>query len=91
MFWPQVLLPSIIPDADIYTWGYDADVDKFGSASQNTIHQHATSLLSDLADLQESLGSVSAFQHFTQKDLSLTLNLSSPRLLFSWSIAWAES
>lgn len=37
------------------TFGYDADVYRFGIAtSQNTIHQHANSLLSDVADLQES-------------------------------------
>lgn len=51
-FWPQSLLPRVIPDAKISTWGYDANIDGFlSSASQNTIHQHAQNLLSDLADL----------------------------------------
>ena len=52
-FWPQELLPEVVPNARIFTWGYDADVDKFfSSASQNTIHQHAGDLLSDLADMR---------------------------------------
>ena len=54
-FWPRDLLPKVIPNTRIYTWGYDADIHKFGSpTSQNTIHQYSSSLLSDLADLQES-------------------------------------
>ena len=45
----------MIPDARILTFGYDADVDGFLSlAGQNTIHQHAQSLLSDLADFRSS-------------------------------------
>ena len=54
-FWPRDLLPKLIPNTRIYTWGYEADIHKFGSStSQNTIHQYSSSLLSDLADLQES-------------------------------------
>lgn len=41
-------------DVRIFTWGYDADIDNFGSASQNTIHQHANNLLSDIADQRET-------------------------------------
>jgi hypothetical protein len=49
----------VIPDASVFTWGYDADVDGFlASASQNTIHQHATNLLSDLADFRDPLANV---------------------------------
>ncbi|SLM40835.1 Ankyrin repeat-containing domain [Lasallia pustulata] len=56
VFWPQALLPSVIPDARIFTWGYDADIDGFlSTASQNTVHQHAINLLSDLADLRRSV------------------------------------
>lgn len=56
LLWPQTLLPEVIPKARIFTWGYDADVDGFmSSASQNTIHQHANNLLSDLADLRSDL------------------------------------
>jgi hypothetical protein len=50
VFWPS-LLPPLLPGAQILTWGYDADVFRFlGSSGQNTVHQHASSLLSDLAD-----------------------------------------
>ncbi|KAI4159715.1 MAG: hypothetical protein LQ342_006330 [Letrouitia transgressa] len=36
-FWPQQLLPKVIPSTRIFTWGYDADIDGFlASASQNT-------------------------------------------------------
>lgn len=52
-FWPQQLLPKVIPSTRIFTWGYDADIDGFlASASQNTVHQHAGNLLSDLSDLR---------------------------------------
>ena len=52
VYWPGDLLPGAIPDARIYTWGYDADLANFSSASRNTIHQHAGNLLSDLVDLR---------------------------------------
>lgn len=53
VFWPS-LLSQVLPDVQILTWGYDTDVDRFlGSASQNSIHQHATNLLADLTDLRE--------------------------------------
>ncbi|KAI4114413.1 MAG: hypothetical protein LQ345_004804, partial [Seirophora villosa] len=54
VFWPRDLLPNELRDVRIFTWGYDADIDGFGSASQNTIHQHAGSLLSDIADQRET-------------------------------------
>ena len=53
VFWPQTLLPEVLPDAQIFTWGYDADIGGFfSSAGQSTIHEHAGSLLSDLSDLR---------------------------------------
>lgn len=53
IFWPKALLPTVIPKARIFTWGYDADVDGLmSSASQNTIHEHANNLLVDLSDLR---------------------------------------
>ena len=52
IYWPKDLLPTVIPDSKVYTFGYDADVDNFFSAAgQNTIHQHTRTLLEDLADL----------------------------------------
>lgn len=54
VFWPQTLLPVVIPDAKILSFGYDADVGGLlSSASQNIIHQIAQILLSDLADLRD--------------------------------------
>ncbi|KAL8968351.1 MAG: hypothetical protein Q9183_002499 [Haloplaca sp. 2 TL-2023] len=53
-FWPQDLLPDAITNVRVFTWGYDADIDGFGSASQSTVHQHAGSLLSDIADQREA-------------------------------------
>ncbi|KAL8686565.1 MAG: hypothetical protein Q9218_007015 [Villophora microphyllina] len=53
-FWPRDLLPYTIPEARVFTWGYDADIDGFSSASQSTIHQHAGSLLSDIANQRET-------------------------------------
>lgn len=53
--WPKNLLPAVIPNSRILTWGYDADVNSFFSpASQNSISQHANNLLSDLDDLRHS-------------------------------------
>jgi hypothetical protein len=53
IFWPQELLPSVIPKARIFTWGYDADVDGLlSSSSQNTIRDHARNLLVDLSNLR---------------------------------------
>jgi hypothetical protein len=53
-FWPKTLLPEAIPNARIYSFGYDADVGKFMSAAGlNTVFQHGTNLLGSLADLVE--------------------------------------
>lgn len=55
LLWPRNLLPEVIPDVQIFTWGYDADVGSFfSSAGQSTIHEHAGSLLSDLSDLRDT-------------------------------------
>ena len=55
IFWPALLLPKVVDKAQISTWGYDADIDDlWSSASQNTVGQHATNLLSDMADMLES-------------------------------------
>ena len=53
-FWPKTLLPAAIPNARIWSFGYDADVGKFMStAGLNTVSQHGTNLLGNLADLLE--------------------------------------
>ena len=54
VYWPRDLLPVVIPNSNILTWGYDADINHlFTSASQNTSFHHAGSLLADVADRQE--------------------------------------
>lgn len=59
VFWPASLLPSVLPEARVFTWGYDADVDAFnGSVGHNTVEQHATDLLTDIANLLDKFGEV---------------------------------
>ena len=51
VFWPKELLPKAIPQTRIYTWGYDVDINHlFSTASQATVFQHASTLLSDIAN-----------------------------------------
>ncbi|KAM3491535.1 hypothetical protein MY3957_005213 [Beauveria namnaoensis] len=50
MYWPVHLLPHEVPSARILTFGYDADVAKFiGPVGKNTIEDHASNLVNDLA------------------------------------------
>jgi Putative serine esterase (DUF676) len=56
LFWPRDLLPTRLPQARIWTWGYDVDINNLLSAtSQLSVFRHADALLSDLADLNNSL------------------------------------
>ncbi|KAI0420903.1 Alpha/Beta hydrolase protein [Xylaria grammica] len=51
--WPESLLPSDLPTARIITYGYDADVVHLTRpAGQNTVREHATSLINDLTSLR---------------------------------------
>lgn len=51
MFWPKDLLPEVIAETRIYTWGYDVEINHvFSAASQATVFQDAAYLLSDLDD-----------------------------------------
>jgi hypothetical protein len=60
VFWPEAILPSVLPEARILTWGYDADVDAFNtSVGHNNVEQHANDLLTDVANLLDRLGVVS--------------------------------
>ncbi|KAM0666509.1 hypothetical protein ACQRIU_004364 [Beauveria bassiana] len=50
MYWPVHLLPHEVPSARILTFGYDADVATFiGPVGKNTIEDHASNLVNDLA------------------------------------------
>jgi len=51
VFWPRDLLPNDIPDARIYTYGYDADVIGMSSSkgkSSTTFTNLAQNMLMDL-------------------------------------------
>jgi hypothetical protein len=51
-FWPRDLLPHSIDNAKIFSYGYDADIERFmGAAGLNTVHQHGRNLLNSLSDL----------------------------------------
>lgn len=57
-FWPENLLPNVVPNVRIYSFGYDADVERFmSSAGLNTVHQHGRKLLNDLCDLLDKYDS----------------------------------
>lgn len=52
-FWLQDLLPSVLPSARVFTWGYDANVSQFVSPTSNlSISQQAETFLSDLANVR---------------------------------------
>ncbi len=60
VFWPESMLPMVLPAARILTWGYDADVDAFTtSVGHNNVEQHSGDLLTDIANLLDRLGNVS--------------------------------
>jgi hypothetical protein len=49
-FWPQTLLAQDLPNARIFTFGYDANiVSTLNTAGSNTVRDHGKSLASDLA------------------------------------------
>ncbi|KAH8905401.1 hypothetical protein BR93DRAFT_970192 [Coniochaeta sp. PMI_546] len=53
VFWPYDLLPQLLPQARIFTWGYDVKVQNlFSSVSKATVFQHAETLLMDIATLR---------------------------------------
>jgi hypothetical protein len=60
VYWPKDLLGPGIRNVRILTFGYDAKVTKaFARASQNTIHDHAQQLVSDLQMERREEGEVS--------------------------------
>ena len=58
-YWPTMLLPKDIPDAQIITFGYDATAVKFiGPISQNDLRDHANNLIADMTAQRIRDGSV---------------------------------
>jgi hypothetical protein len=47
--WLQHLLPSDIPQARIFSWGYEARTHSTSSIKSQTIYDHARNLVSDLS------------------------------------------
>lgn len=51
--WPRDLLPSVVPDAYIYTWGYDISIEEQGSnTAVNFLKNTSTVLLNDISELK---------------------------------------
>jgi hypothetical protein len=59
IYWPVHLLSRSLPNARIMAFGYDADVAKFLSPMpQDNLHDHASTLLGELAALRAEDNSV---------------------------------
>ncbi|KAI1305483.1 hypothetical protein F5Y03DRAFT_152930 [Xylaria venustula] len=62
IYWPRDLLPRTIDNANVFSFGYDADVERFmGSTGLNTVHQHGRNLLNALNDLVKEHGPLPLF------------------------------
>lgn len=54
IFWAKDLLPGVIPNARIFSYGYDARTHDFSSPlSQQSISDYARALITDLATKRE--------------------------------------
>ncbi|RYP34090.1 hypothetical protein DL767_004425 [Monosporascus sp. MG133] len=54
VFWPKDLLPAVVKNASVYSFGYDAEIQKFmRTASLNTVFEHSRDLLNALSDIQD--------------------------------------
>ncbi|KAI1424788.1 hypothetical protein F5Y12DRAFT_714855 [Xylaria sp. FL1777] len=52
IYWPRDLLPNSIQNINVFSFGYDASVERFMSAAgSNTVHHHGRNLLNSLSDL----------------------------------------
>lgn len=59
VFWPKELLPKVLPDVRVFSFGYDVDINHFfGSAGQNNVLRHSQDLLSDVANIKAPAGKV---------------------------------
>lgn len=55
VYWPQDLLPKVMPRARILTWGYDVQIEHiFSQVSKATVFQHAETLLLDISTLRRT-------------------------------------
>ena len=64
VFWPKALLPKAVENARILSFGYDADVAKLWSPpSEETLTNHANSLVAALVGLRSETNTVSSCLH----------------------------
>lgn len=63
LHWPSKLLKDDVPEARIFTFGYDADVASFwGGTSQNRLANHAENMVGDLVgEREETVSRVTMF------------------------------
>lgn len=52
--WLRDFLPADIPNARIYSWGYDANTHSISEISSQHLLDHATTLVSDLCQKRKS-------------------------------------
>jgi hypothetical protein len=54
VFWPRDLLPSVVPQSRIITYGYDARLlEIFQSVSQNSLYAISRELINDIQLLRQ--------------------------------------
>lgn len=59
--WIRDFLPELVPNARIITYGYDADVVSFfNKTNQNSVSDHASSLIDDLIRIRRGHPKVSS-------------------------------
>ncbi|KAI0432656.1 hypothetical protein F5Y09DRAFT_131419 [Xylaria sp. FL1042] len=62
IYWPRDLLPQSIHNTNVFSFGYDANVERFMSATgSNTVHHHGRNLLNALSDLLKEHGPLPLF------------------------------
>ena len=87
VLWPEKLLPAKIPGARISTYGYDADYATFWRMqSQNNVANHASNLVTDLANMRDEDETVCLHSQVTRYQWSLDIDINGrgrPRYLYS--------
>lgn len=81
--WPQALLPDKLENARILSWGYDSHVSDWKRiVSQNTVTDHANSLLRDLSNYRDDDGTVRGYGTITLHISKLTMTKNDRQIFF---------
>ena len=81
--WPQALLPDKLEKARILSWGYDSHVlDWKRIVSQNTVTDHANSLLRDLSNYRDDDDTVRKYDTITLHISKLTITKNGRPIFF---------